>query len=68
MNLTMIVILAIVIIVVSILMAFGKAVGAGGNVKDFFLNRRKKMMASLPKKNQNQMKTKQHNTPLEPLR
>lgn len=42
MNLTMIVILAIVIIVVSILMAFGKAVGAGGNVKDFFPEQKKK--------------------------
>lgn len=35
-NLTIIIILAVVIIVVSIMTAFGKAVGAGANVSDLF--------------------------------
>jgi hypothetical protein len=35
-NLTIIIILAVVIIVMSIITAFGKAVGAGANVSDLF--------------------------------
>ncbi|WP_223920673.1 hypothetical protein [Geobacter sp. AOG2] len=35
-NLTIIIILAVVIIVMSIIAAFGKAVGAGANVSDLF--------------------------------
>jgi hypothetical protein len=35
-NLTIIIILAVVIVVMSIITAFGKAVGAGANVSDLF--------------------------------
>lgn len=60
-NLTYIIILAVVIIVVSILNAFGKAVGSGANVKDFFLDESDKKEKKPDDKNQ-------HNTPNEPSR
>jgi hypothetical protein len=40
-NLTLIIILAVVIIVMSIITAFGKAVGSGANVSDLFPEDRK---------------------------
>lgn len=60
-NLTYIIILAVVIIVFSILNAFGKAVGSGANVKDFFLD-------ESDKEKQKPNNKDQHSTPTEPPR